>query len=572
VTSGDTDARADPMIGKRIDRFVVQSKLAEGGMGAVYLATHERFEHLKKVIKVLLGEYSRHEVIRQRFEREAEAASRLKHPHIIQIDSFGTLADGQLFLMMPFLDGKPLDKYLQQHRTFTEHRALHIMVQVASALQHMHDAGMVHRDLKPGNIFITETKTNPYFVTLIDLGIAKVDGDKQGPVTHTGMAIGTPAYMAVEQFENAGAVSPLADMYSAAIVTWELLTGELPWGYHNAPVLYRLQMSQPPTKPTGGNMSAAYEAILRSALAVRVEDRPPSLRALMAALASATPAIPPHVPSGAEILADLAPEFVQKVAPSDETIRDVSNSGARVAPLLWPQRETSVDSPPPSRPAQQMASASAPVLTVNERPDAGQIAAAVSYPSLPTPSSRPERGERVRRSGARIALLFGGVMAVSAVAAYLLARSGSDPTPQHAALDASSARVSVLADASPQPTKVTSTPSDASVDVAPDASPTTIAVELAPTPAIDAGASAETSSPRPAPTPIVPRGTGELEVLVQPWAAITVNGRSLGQTPVHEKLPVGRYRVRIANDVAGKDETVTVTVTAGKTTTIRRNW
>src|SRR4051812_39835000 len=99
----------DPLIGEKIGRYVLRARLAEGGMGAVYLAEHERLENTKKVVKVLLDEYSNNPAIRARFEREATAVSKLRHKHIITIDDFGTLPDGQLFLMMPFLDGKPLD-------------------------------------------------------------------------------------------------------------------------------------------------------------------------------------------------------------------------------------------------------------------------------------------------------------------------------------------------------------------------------------------------------------------------------------------------------------------------------
>jgi serine/threonine protein kinase len=102
---------SDPMLGRVVRGYVIRHKLAEGGMGAVYVATHERLE-TKKVIKILLPVYARHPVLRDRFEREALAVSRLRHKHIVTIDDYGQLPDGQLFLMMPFLEGRPLDAYL----------------------------------------------------------------------------------------------------------------------------------------------------------------------------------------------------------------------------------------------------------------------------------------------------------------------------------------------------------------------------------------------------------------------------------------------------------------------------
>jgi serine/threonine protein kinase len=177
----------DPMLGQVIRGYVIRNKLAEGGMGAVYVATHERLE-TRKVVKILLPIYARHPMLRDRFEREALAVSRLRHKHIVTIDDYGQLPDGQLFLMMPFLEGRPLDVYLAEHRQFTEHRTLHIIVQVCSALQHMHDARIVHRDIKPSNIFIVKDDDNPYRVVLLDLGIAKSLSERD-LVTHAGASV-----------------------------------------------------------------------------------------------------------------------------------------------------------------------------------------------------------------------------------------------------------------------------------------------------------------------------------------------------------------------------------------------
>jgi len=332
----DLYAIPDPMIGQQIGRYVIRRKLAEGGMGAVYVASHERLENVTKVVKILLPVYARHPILRDRFEREALAVSRLRHKHIVTIDDYGQLPDGQLFLMMPFLQGRSLEAYLRERGKLTEHFALHVLVQVCSALQYMHDAGVVHRDIKPANIFLVEDEDNPYRVYLIDLGIAKSLTDGEG-VTLTGAVMGTPAYMAVEQYEDAGAVTPLADLYAVAIVAWEMVTTRLPWGMHSTHVLYNKQKGERPPRPI--EMSAEWYAILSSALSVHPDDRPQSMRALAVALASAVPALPPHVPSGAEILAKLAKTFVQHAPPSAETVRNASNQ-ERLAPIVWPHRET----------------------------------------------------------------------------------------------------------------------------------------------------------------------------------------------------------------------------------------
>ena len=433
MSEWNTNPVPDPWIGQRIDRYVIRRQLAEGGMGAVYLATHETLENTRKVIKILLPGYARSPMVRDRFEREAQAVSRLRHKNIVTIDDFGRLPDGQLFLMMPFLEGRSLDSYLRDHRRFTEHRALHIMVQVLGALQHMHDVGVIHRDIKPSNIFIVADDDNPYRVVLIDLGIAKTLSEPEH-VTRTGATMGTPAYMAVEQYEDTSSVSPLADLYSAAIVAWELVTGRLPWGMHTAPVLYTKQKHDQPPRPP--EMSAAWYDILLSALAVRPEDRPKSARALAVALASAVSAIPPHVPSGAEILAKLAKPFVQNVPPSEETVRNGSHVD-RVAPLVWPPRETQMSdtSPqdaavPPTEPPPGNPLPGPPTKTAPGRPIQPHPQPQPAYTTL-TGSAGVTTAPSTNRSW-RTAAAIGLVAGVVGVVAFVITQRGLS-TPHSAA-------------------------------------------------------------------------------------------------------------------------------------------
>ncbi|NVB78244.1 MAG: serine/threonine protein kinase [Kofleriaceae bacterium] len=313
-------------------------------MGAVYLAVHQTL-NTKKAVKVLLPEYSRQEVIRQRFEREARAASGFGNPHIVAIDDFGSLPDGQLFLTMPFLSGKPLDVHIGHHGRLSQHHTLQIIVQVCDALKTLHDAGIVHRDLKPSNILISETPDNAYHVTIIDFGIARIarlaNSEDLAIKTRTGIAMGTPGYMAVEQFCNAGSAGATADLYAAAIITWEMLTGQTPWGFHDPRVLYHLQMTTVPTPPTDAAIPSELLSLLRKTLSPAPADRPATAQMFAGAFASLTPAIPPHVPSGAEILGRYAKRLVEHVSPDLETVR-IASANDRSGPLLWPYRGTAV--------------------------------------------------------------------------------------------------------------------------------------------------------------------------------------------------------------------------------------
>ena len=221
----------DPMIGRTIHELQIEKKLAEGGMGAVYLAWHRLMSSTLKVIKVLLPEYAANPILRRRFHREAEAASRLEHENILGIDNFGTLDDGQLFIMVPYLNGQSLDAYLRSRGgRLSPHRALHLVVQLCSALDYAHGRGIIHRDLKPGNVYLVPTSSNPYMLKLLDFGIAKLvgasAGDREdGPKTQRGIAMGTPGYMAVEQYERADDVTHLADVYSLAVMIYGIVAG-----------------------------------------------------------------------------------------------------------------------------------------------------------------------------------------------------------------------------------------------------------------------------------------------------------------------------------------------------------
>jgi serine/threonine protein kinase len=481
----------DAMIGQSIDRYVIRSRLAEGGMGAVYLASHERLENTLKVIKLLLPIYARNAMLRDRFEREALAVSRLRHRNIITIDNYGQLPDGQMFLMMPFLEGRPLDAYLRDHGKLTEHRALHILVQVCSAVQHMHDAGIVHRDIKPSNIFIISEDDNPCRVMLIDLGIAKSLSERDG-VTNTGSQMGTPAYMAVEQYEDAAGVTPLADLYAVAIVIWEMITGRLPWGMHSSHVLYKKQKEEPLSCPP--EMSAAWFAILSAALSPHLSVRPESMRALAIALASTVQAIPPHVPSGAEILAKQASTFVQHAPHSAETIRNASNQ-ERIAPMLWPPRETGSSPPSASGGLPPLAvhtvSYQTPLHTARLKPPAG-MAAPTSPTTLSALSGAGGTVAPPKTRNARLALAGVGAGAVAALVTFAIARGGGTSerqpgqSPEPGLAHASSVDAAVEPDAAASPSVAipvdAPTPSDASADATPpDAGQSLVEVPRTPT-------------------------------------------------------------------------------------------
>jgi serine/threonine-protein kinase len=472
------------LLGLALGRYIVREKLAEGGMGAVYVAHHERLPDTKRVVKVLLHEYANHPVIRARFEREATAAARLKHRYIIKIDDFGALPDGQLYLMMPFLDGKSLEAHISQRVKLNVYDTLHIVAQVLVGLQHLHDAGIVHRDLKPGNIFITREDDNPYKVTLLDLGIARDVAEEATTLkTDTGISMGTPGYMAPEQYGTASTATPAADLYAVGIVAWEMLTGQRPWIAPSPTMLYHLQITEPPRLPNGVELPPELLAWLHRMLAKEPADRPQSARVAAVSFASLVPAIPPHVPSGAEILAKVAREFVIQATPIEETVRNQGDVGRSPgAAMLWTPQGTHVppiaSGTPPDRfsaPRHTPPSAPAVVATANQRPHGPVAAAASPTPALPLPvgMQAPKPASAKTSTSRIVALGLVGALAAG-VGTFLIAsnRRHHASTPTASASDAAiiapstAARAgSAAADAPAPPTaKTAPIPVAASVD------------------------------------------------------------------------------------------------------------
>jgi serine/threonine-protein kinase len=375
-------------------------------------------------------------VLRQRFEHEALSVMRLNHPYIVKIDNFGMLPSGQLYLMMEFLDGETLEEHLQRRGRCNLHHTLHIIAQVMSALQSLHESGLVHRDLKPANIFIIETEQNPYEVRLIDLGIAR---DRTQPEsqkkTVTGMAMGTPGYMAVEQYENAADATPAADVYAAAVIVWRMLFGQPPWGdVYDERVLYFKQRSEDFAPPPGHDIPAEVIALLRKALAAEPTERV-SVADFINLLASYTIGLPPFVPGGAEILNRVAKRFIKQASVNDATVRNVSHASVAAA-MSWPYRGTQVPRPlhEPGAipiPIPVLIPPPSPVMapTANERPNASDGAPRPTTLSavggvVGSNSPMPPRGHRRARvlAGAAVCAIAG----IATLAILLVQRDARD--------------------------------------------------------------------------------------------------------------------------------------------------
>jgi hypothetical protein len=209
-------------------RYRIDSVLGTGGMGRVYKGEHTGIGKAV-AIKVLHSKLGGSREAAQRFQREALASGRLDHANIVGVSDFGVLEDGSLYLVMEALEGETLGDRLQREKRIPWLESLEIIRGVLAGLRHAHDRGVVHRDIKPDNIFLA-IKDGERVIKILDFGIAKlVAGDANDPAsTRTGLTVGTPAYLSPEQAVG-GAITSASDLYSLSVVLYEMLTGRAPF-------------------------------------------------------------------------------------------------------------------------------------------------------------------------------------------------------------------------------------------------------------------------------------------------------------------------------------------------------
>jgi serine/threonine-protein kinase len=301
-----TEGTARPTtIPARLGRYEVQDLLARGGMGAVYKARDpslDRIVAVKTVQAVLLGTDQRGEFI-ARFQREARAAGRLAHPHIVSVHDFGLdEATATPFIVMEYVAGVSLETLLKENPGLPVAQALEIVEQVASALEEAHAHGIVHRDVKPANVFLDERGR----VKVGDFGIARLDGSD---LTEAGVTLGTPGYAAPE-IVRGGVADARSDVFALGALAYRLLTGEKP-----------------------------FRGTTRETIAMDVLqwDPPPP--------AAVRPAVPAHV--SAAVMRALAKSPAARTAAAAAFLREIRGgpAGAAPTPVMAPTARSAQDRP-----------------------------------------------------------------------------------------------------------------------------------------------------------------------------------------------------------------------------------
>ncbi|HEX3773644.1 MAG TPA: serine/threonine-protein kinase [Polyangiaceae bacterium] len=341
----DAPSDEDPLVGHLLDgSYEVLRVIGEGGMGRVYEARHTRLHTKRFAVKLLHHELARQPEVVTRFQREAEAASALTHPNVVGVYDVNTSADGRPYIVAELLEGEELGNYLERVGKLQVVEAVHIVRQVCRALGAAHAHGIVHRDVKPENVFLASPNA---VVKVLDFGISKVAEFSDG-LTKTGTVMGTPDYMAPEQARG-DRVDARADIYAVGAILYRALTGRKPFDGLDPMAILTAVLTEEPERPTVREPSIplALELIVQRTMAKLPAERFQTMEALEQALApfdapDASPAVTIISPATAAAANERPPTLMEAAArtllatPGSGTMQDALEETARNVRLARP--------------------------------------------------------------------------------------------------------------------------------------------------------------------------------------------------------------------------------------------
>jgi serine/threonine protein kinase len=417
LLSGETPpASGGRAPGSRIAGYLIQEQIGRGGMAVVYRASDPRLNR-SVALKILAPELAGDATFRQRFLREMRAAASVDHPHIVPVFDAGE-ADGVLFIAMRYVSGQDLRTLLDAERTLPAARVTHIVTQVASALDEAHSRGLIHRDVKPGNMLIgTVAGTGqPDHVYLSDFGLSKPSLSSAN-LTLTGQFLGTIDYMAPEQVEG-GPIDGRADLYALACTTFEMLAGAPPFRRDQGLAVMWAQLSAaaPSLRAERPDLPPEVDQVIARALAKAPDDRYPTCTAFATALRTAC-GLPAAGAEPGQAAAPQAPPPTERAhVPGPQPAGSWAGDPQSRAATSWP-------ADPRTAPAASW-------------PPAPQPSRATSWPAAPppvTPGQRPPgHPARPRRTGPLMLVVAAACVAALVVAgvafAVLRGHSTTGPT------------------------------------------------------------------------------------------------------------------------------------------------
>jgi serine/threonine protein kinase len=351
-------------------RYKILALIGEGGMASVYKAHHQLLDELR-ALKVIKSELARDTLFVQRFKNEAIITRKLQHPNAVRVDDLDIAEDGRPFISMELVQGESLKPLIQRTGALGVTQTLDLALQVCQALDAAHTLGLIHRDIKPDNIYLVPRGDGPPLVKVLDFGIARLKEEAPGgaklrgmTLTGTGVVIGTPEYMSPEQAmgKHGEQLDGRSDLYSLGVVMYRMLTGELPFKADTTVemILHHIQtIPKPPQSRVGGrglSIPDAVSAIVMRALEKDREKRFPSAASMAEAIRAAAtlkvatpqPALAPYG-AGPAVTVPLSMPLPPPPA---------AKAGVGNQELLPPPRESTFQTPPP--PARVAAPASRP--------------------------------------------------------------------------------------------------------------------------------------------------------------------------------------------------------------------
>ena len=398
----ESTVKRDPLIGAMLDQYQVTGRLGEGGMGVVYRAVQPMIGK-EVAIKLLKPGAEDDEVAVKRLLEEARAVNAIRHRGIIDIFGFGKLDSGQQYVVMELLHGRPLDALIEQRGKLPLSEAAPILDEILSALFAAHTAGVIHRDLKPNNIFLVELPGQPAFVKILDFGLVKRTGATGEGLTRVNMTVGTPQYIAPEQ-ACGQPVSAASDLYAVGVIAFELLSGTLPFDEPTPMDWLRAHVNKPPLRLGDVvEVPPAIDAWVARLLSKALEERfanAGDARTQLAQAAKAQPAVdtgavtqPTKAPLKARASAPRAPKPASRPAPEPAPPPEATKT-TRHEPTMEVQRVA----PPRSRApligalVGVVAILGIAVVVLKPGPEVAEPATELPLPAdpIPTPAQKPE--------------------------------------------------------------------------------------------------------------------------------------------------------------------------------------
>jgi serine/threonine-protein kinase len=404
------------LLGTVLDgRYKIESVLGQGGMGMVFRATQTSV-HRPVAVKTLNPALAAAPTFFERFRREAEVASRLRHPNIITIYDFGRAQDNTCYFVMELLEGESLKEIVKREGPMSLRRAVGLMEQSARGLAHAHAENAVHRDLKPHNIMVQQLDGKD-FVKVLDFGLVKaMEQEEEEQLTSTGQVLGTPQYMPPEQ-AGGEVVDQRSDLYSLTGVLFYCLTGTSPYGANTVRKALTAALTQtvPPinTKRQGAPVPAALDAFMQKGLAREKEDRFQSAEEFIEAMLDAV----------ADLSAEQLDARPSGGAPGNERGTGSKPSGVSGA------RKGSASSARPSKPSGNSPARGSASNVIVAKGGSGSAPSTRSRPSaaLPrTPAAPPAPEPPAGMSAGKKALLVGVPLLLIAAGGAVLALKPSD--------------------------------------------------------------------------------------------------------------------------------------------------